>query len=95
MCLLGATTGYWVLFITVASEQFGTNLRATATTSAPNFVRGSAVINIRLWKVLVSTSGASMATLTLSHGLACIAIGLVALFLLRETFTRDLRYLER
>ena len=38
---LGLATGYWAVFVTVASEQFGTNLRATVTTTAPNFVRGA------------------------------------------------------
>src|SRR6476661_3776737 len=28
----GIATGYWVVFVTMASEQFGTNLRATVTT---------------------------------------------------------------
>ena len=38
--LLGVATGYWAVFVTIASEQFGTNIRATVTTTAPNFVRG-------------------------------------------------------
>ena len=41
--VLGFATGYWAVFVTVASEQFGTNVRATATTTAPNFVRGAVV----------------------------------------------------
>src|SRR5207302_10463179 len=41
---LGFGTGYWAVFVTVAAEQFGTNIRATATTTAPNFVRGSVVL---------------------------------------------------
>ena len=40
---LGIATGYWAVFVTIASEQFGTNLRATATTTVPNFVRGAVV----------------------------------------------------
>ena len=95
MCLVGATTGYWVLFVTVASEQFGTNLRATVTTSAPNFVRGSAVIVIAVWRLLIDTFKWTMPQATLALGLACIVIGLIALSFLRETFHRDLNYLER
>ena len=41
--LLGIGTGYWAVFVTIASEQFGTNIRATVTTTAPNFVRGAVV----------------------------------------------------
>ncbi|HEX2962747.1 MAG TPA: MFS transporter, partial [Ignavibacteriales bacterium] len=44
LCLLiGISIGYWAVFVTIASEQFGTNLRATVTTTVPNFVRGSTV----------------------------------------------------
>jgi MFS family permease len=38
---LGLSTGFWAMFVTLAAEQFGTNLRSTATTSVPNMVRGS------------------------------------------------------
>ena len=41
---LGFSVGYWAVFVTVASEQFGTNIRATATTTVPNVVRGSVVL---------------------------------------------------
>ena len=40
---LGFSSGYWVVFMTIATEQFGTNIRATVTTTVPNFVRGSVV----------------------------------------------------
>src|SRR5690606_13114033 len=41
--LLGVAIGYWAVFVTTASEQFGTNLRSTVTTTVPNFIRGSVV----------------------------------------------------
>ena len=41
---LGVAVGYWALFVTIAAEQFGTNLRATVATTVPNFVRGSVII---------------------------------------------------
>ena len=40
---LGLFSGYWAVFITMAAEQFGTNIRATVATTVPNFVRGSVV----------------------------------------------------
>ncbi|MBL9149209.1 MAG: MFS transporter [Phycisphaerae bacterium] len=95
MCLVGATTGYWVLFVTVASEQFGTNLRSTVTTSAPNFVRGSAVIVTQIWFVAGGREASSSTTATMLVGFGCIAIGLLSLWMLDETFHRDLDYLER
>ena len=41
--LLGFGVGYWALFVTIAAEQFGTNLRSTVATSVPNFIRGTVV----------------------------------------------------
>ena len=46
---LGFASGYWAVFVTTTAELFGTNLRATATTSAPNFVRWSAAGSALLW----------------------------------------------
>jgi putative MFS transporter len=90
---IGAFTGYWVLFVTTASEQFGTNLRATVTTSAPNFVRGTAIPITSLWLALKGPLGVLPATLAV--GLGCVAVGLVALSGMRESFHTDLDYLER
>jgi MFS family permease len=93
MCAIGAATGYWAIFITTASEQFGTNLRATAATSAPNFVRAMAVPITSIWLAMKPGMGAVQATLVL--GICCIALGIVAALALDETFHRDLDYLER
>ena len=92
MCLVGAATGYWAIFITTASEQFGTNLRATAATSAPNFVRAMAVPITSIWFAMKPGLGAVEATWVL--GICCIAIGIIAALALDETFHRDLDYLE-
>ncbi len=48
---LGFGTGFWAIFVTVAAEQFGTNLRATAATTVPNMVRGSLPLIILLFKL--------------------------------------------
>jgi len=89
---LGVSIGYWAVFVTVASEQFGTNLRATSTTTAPNFVRGAVVPVTLLFQALREPLGLSMAGLTV--GLMTIAIALVALWGLEETFGRDLDFVE-
>jgi MFS transporter, putative metabolite:H+ symporter len=91
--LLGVATGYWAVFVTVAAEHFGTNLRATTTTTAPNFVRGSVVPMTMAFQMLRPTLGdvASAAAV----GAAAIVIAVVALANLDETFGRDLDYLER
>jgi hypothetical protein len=93
MCfLLGAATGYWALFVTVASEQFGTNIRATVTTTVPNFVRG-AVIPITLsFKSIEIMYGAVNSALIV--GLVCITLAIIATLSLKESFSKDLNYIE-
>jgi hypothetical protein len=92
MSVVGAATGYWAIFVTTASEQFGTNLRATAATSAPNFVRAMAVPITSIWLAMKPGMGAVEATWTL--GICCVAVGILAALALDETFHRDLDYLE-
>jgi hypothetical protein len=92
MCLVGFATGYWVLFVTTASEQFGTNLRATVTTSAPNFVRGTAIPISAVWLALKSPMGVIAATAAV--GVVCIAVGFIALLGMRESFDADLDRME-
>ena len=90
--LLGIATGYWAVFMTIAAEQFGTNIRATVTTTAPNFVRGSVPLLTWLFRSLekplgVVGSAATVGALTLTRAF-------VALSLLDETYGKDLDYLE-
>ncbi len=89
---LGLSIGYWAMFVTVASELFGTNLRATATTTAPNFVRGAVVPVTLLFQALREPLGLSLAGLTV--GLLTVTIAAVALWGLDETFGRDLDFVE-
>ncbi len=89
---LGLSIGYWAMFVTVASELFGTNLRATATTTAPNFVRGAVVPVTLLFQTLREPLGLSLAGLLV--GLLTVAIAAMALWGLEETFGRDLDFLE-
>jgi MFS family permease len=89
---LGFGTGYWAVFATIASEQFGTNLRATAATTIPNFVRGSLVAVSWAFAALKPARGVLGAAGIV--GVACFAAAFVSLLGLRETFGRDLDYLE-
>jgi len=93
MCLvLGAGTGFWALFVTVASEQFGTNLRSTVTNTAPNFVRG-AVIPITLsFMAMREHIGDVAAALVL--GAVCISLSLWATLHVKETFGDDMDFVE-
>ncbi|HYG68352.1 MAG TPA: MFS transporter [Anaeromyxobacteraceae bacterium] len=91
--LLGVTGGYWAVFVTVAAEQFGTNLRATVATTVPNFVRGLVVVvNLMfLWlRPQLGLVGAAVAV-----GLVWFGLGLAGALRLRETFGVDLDYVEK
>lgn len=90
--LLGFATGYWAVFVTVASEQFGTNMRATATTTAPNFVRGSVTLVNLLFRALKPQVGVVAAAA--SVGALTLVVALIALRGLEETFGRDLDFIE-
>ncbi len=91
-CVMGFFSGYWAIFVTIASEQFGTNIRATATTTVPNFVRGSLVAVSALFQAL--KPGAGILGAAGIVGASVFTLALVALVNLRETFGKDLDYLE-
>ena len=90
--ILGFFGGYWAVFITMSSEQFGTNIRATVTTTVPNFVRG-ALIPITLgFRALMPTYGLLNSAMIV--GVICYAAALWATSQVKETFTKDLNYVE-
>lgn len=91
--LLGITQGYWTVFITVASEQFGTNLRATVTTTVPNFVRGSFIGVSLLFGILEKTQ-LGMWNAAILVGIISIGLGFLALYKLQDTYNKDLDYVE-
>ena len=89
---LGFMSGYWAVFVTIAAEQFGTNLRSTVATTVPNFVRGA---------VPLITGGFSLLKGPLGHvgsawavGLVCIFLALTSLAGMAETAGRDLDFVE-
>ncbi|MBI3234047.1 MAG: MFS transporter [Bacteroidetes bacterium] len=92
MCaLLGASTGFWALFVTIASEQFGTNMRSTVANTVPNFVRGATVPITTGFKYLLPL-GAGVACLTV--GGICILLSFIATLYIKETFHKELDYFE-
>lgn len=91
---IGFATGYWAVFISTASELFGTNIRATATTTAPNFVRGSTILISLLLNFIVSAFSVDKLLATQITGAIIIGIGFIALWYLEETFHKDLDYVE-
>ena len=93
MCIfLGFANGYWTLFVTVAAELFGTNLRATVATTVPNFVRGAVIPITTLFLFLRTDWGIINSALAL--GILTTLIALLSLWSLNETFHKDLNYNE-
>jgi MFS family permease len=89
---MGCTVGYWATFVTIASEQFGTNIRSTVTTTVPNFVRGalipiSACFNLMVVRYGMIKSGYIMMVIL-------TVVALLALSRLKESFGKDLNYVE-
>lgn len=91
---LGFATGFWAIFVTMAAEQFGTNLRATAATTIPNMVRGMlAVLILPMFKGLRTLTGDYVTGGWLT-AIILMLITLVAIYYTKETFGKDLNYLE-
>jgi len=90
--IMGLGVGYWATFVTIAAEQFGTNIRATVTTTAPNFVRGALIPSTLLYGYLIPYIGILYAALVMVVLLSGIAI--YALTQLEESFDKDLNYVE-
>jgi MFS family permease len=89
---MGIAVGYWAIFVTVAAEQFGTNLRATVASTVPNFIRGTVIPITFLFKrakdhLGILTGGAVV-------GVLCLLIAFYSLYRLEETFHKDLNYIE-
>lgn len=91
--VFGVANGYWSVFITVASEQFGTNIRATVTTSTPNFVRG-AVVPITTSFVWLNHQGLGLMGAALAVGGIVFLLAFVSLYHTEETYGKDLNYVE-
>jgi MFS family permease len=91
--LLGFANGYWALFVTIAAELFGTNLRATVATTVPNFVRGAVIPLTSLF--LLGKAHVGLIYSALGVGLLTFALAGIALAFTEETFQKDLNYDER
>jgi putative MFS transporter len=106
--ILGVGIGYWALFVTIAAEQFGTNLRSTVATSVPNFIRGTVIPLTLLFKFLrdnlhayytpslgdAAAKSTGMIYGALIVGIITIVIALIALRFIDETYGRDMNFVE-
>jgi MFS transporter, putative metabolite:H+ symporter len=91
---LGFSVGFWALFVTNASEQFGTNLRATSAISVPNFARGALVPIAWVYKETLNFNGDMIASFFWVGG-GIMVITFITLYFVEETFARDLDFYER
>lgn len=91
-CILGFGCGFWSLVATFAAEQFGTNLRATVTTTVPNFIRGALIPITFCFTLLKPHLGLLHATMIL--GICLPALAIASILSLPETFHRDMIFLE-
>ena len=92
ICFIGFATGYWAVFMSTAAELFGTNIRATVTTTAPNFVRGSLIFvswGVSVFETYMNSVGSAIVV-----GILVLSIAGLALWNLEETFHKDLNYVE-
>lgn len=98
--VLGLANGYWAVFVTIAAEQFGTNLRATVATTVPNFVRGSVPILTTAFLYLdkqvfgknLVNSAQGMVPAAFIVGTASLLLGIWATLTIAETHGRDLNF---
>jgi len=90
--LLGFGTGFWAIFVTMAAEQFGTNIRATVATTVPNMVRGSlTLVSLLFTQLQTRVDYVKAGWIT---GIVVMVVGIISVFLAEETFHKDLNYLE-
>ena len=93
--LLGFSTGFWAIFVTMGAEQFGTNLRATAATTIPNMVRGALpLINLLFLNLFQNNWQWSLINSGIVTGVIVLAVTFVAFYFTEETFHKDLDYME-
>jgi MFS family permease len=89
---MGFSIGYIAMFLTVTAESFGTNLRATATTSVANNVRATTLLTIPAFQAMKPAIGVLGAGAVVAA--VCFAISFWALSAIEETYGKDLDYAE-
>ena len=89
---MGFSTGFWAIFVTMSAEQFGTNLRATAATTVPNMVRGSLPLMLLLFNGFQNFTTYIYAAIWV--GIIVMAVSITAAYFTKETFGKDLNFIE-
>ncbi len=96
LCMaIGFSNGFWVIFVTIAAEQFGTNIRATVTTTVPNFVRGALPLIIIMYQFFRDkTFSGNILHASMVMAVILALISFLSLWKMKETFKEDLNYTE-
>lgn len=89
---LGLGTGYWAMFVTLAAEQFGTNIRNTATTTVPNMVRGLVPVMILAFDLLKNNFSVIISAALV--GVVVFGLAFYSSFTISETHNKDLDFIE-
>ncbi|GAB3992896.1 MFS transporter [Spirosoma daeguense] len=92
LMIMGFGTGYIAMFLTITAESYGTNLRATATTSVANNVRATTLLTIPAFQMMKPSLGVAESAAIVA--LVCFALGYWSLATIEETFGKDLDYSE-
>jgi len=93
--ILGFSTGFWAIFVTMGAEHFGTNLRATAATTIPNMVRGALpLINMLFLNLFQATWNWDIQTAGIATGAIVMSVTFIAFYFTEETFHKDLDFEE-
>lgn len=96
--MIGLLSGYWATLITLVSEQFGTNIRATVTTSIPNFIRGAVIpITMTFKSFMDYLTGHVVSPVVVSAilvGIGAFAMAFLSLYRMRDTYGREIDYIE-
>ena len=89
---LGLGTGYWAMFVTMGAEQFGTNIRSTATTTIPNIVRGLLPVMLFSFDHLKLSLGIVLSAAVV--GLVVFTLAIYATLTIEETHNKDMDFIE-
>jgi MFS family permease len=92
LLFLGFCVGYSIVLLTLAAEQYGTNIRATVTTSSLNILRATVIPQTLLFGFLSPYIGIVNSAMVV--GVLAILLAFWGLSNLEETFHKDLNYTE-
>ncbi|SFD33882.1 MFS transporter [Spirosoma endophyticum] len=89
---MGFGIGYIAMFLTITAESFGTNLRATATTSVANNVRATTLLSIPAYQAMKPSLGVLESAAIVA--LVCFALAAWSLATMEETYGKELDYAD-